>query len=136
MRCNVLNDYALDECNPFRGVDEVHTQMIADTNVRDDCDIALIKGEAFTQDTATRSFQYCGIDIRMHQYVTGTAWPTAITGIDTALLNIDAVRVCHANAFAACSEQMSGQPYGRRFSICSCHGYDGDACILAFGEHR
>ena len=106
MRCYVLNDHALDECNPIRGVDEVHPQMIAYANVRDDGDIALIKGKAFAQDAPTRSFQYCGIDIGMHQYVTGTAWTTAITGIDTALLNIDAVRVCHANAFAAGPEQM------------------------------
>ena len=135
MRCNVLNDHALDECNPIRGVDEVHAQMITDANVGDDCDITLIKGKAFAQDASTRSFQYCGIDIRMHQHVTGTAWPTAITGIDTALFNINAVRVCHAHTFAACPEYVGSQPYSRRFSICSCHGHDGDAGVVAFGEH-
>jgi len=108
MRRNVLNDDALHQSNPISGVDEVHSKVVTDANIRDDCHITLIKRETFAQDASTGSFQYRSIDIWMHQYVPGTAWSTAITSVYASLLNIDAIRVRHANAFAACSQQMGG----------------------------
>ena len=82
--------------------------MITDSEVGDDCDIAFVKSKPFAQDATTRCFKDGCIHIGVHEHIASAARTAAVSGVDAAMFDIDAIGVGHADAFAACFQQVRG----------------------------
>ena len=91
MWCDVLNDYTFNQRQRIDRCNKIHAEVVAHTDVGHNGDITLIKGQAFSQNPTARCFKYCGIDIGVHQDIARTARSTAISSVNAAVLNINAI---------------------------------------------
>ena len=71
--------------------------MVARTHVGHNGDLATIEGQAFSQQTTSRSFKHGGIDIGVHQHIARAARAAAIAIVNLTAVDVDAIGVGHAN---------------------------------------
>ena len=81
--------------------DEIHSQVVAHADIGHDSHVAPVKGQPLSQNATPRGFQNRGIHAGMQQDIACAAGPAAIARINAAMLNVNTIRVGHADSLAA-----------------------------------
>ena len=132
---HVEHDHALEHAQVFQRGDVVQAQVVAAAHVGDDGHLALVEGQAFAQQAATRGFQHRGVDVGVHQHVARAARAGAVAGIGLAAVHVHAVGVGHAHAQALGLEQVGGQAHGGGLAVGAGDGDHRDAAVAAARVH-
>ena len=103
---HIAHDNALENSQIFNGRDVIQTKVVTTANIGDNSDLAAVKCQAFTQHTATCSFQYRSINIGMHQDAQSTLRTSTVARVELVTIGIHTIGVGNAHAKTARGKQM------------------------------
>ena len=131
-RCHVLNHYPFEHSQVFHSGDVVEPQVVATAYVSHYRNITTVKPQTFPQNSPACNFKHGSIHIRVHQNASSAFRSAAIAAVGLPVINVNAIRIRHANAQAMRGKKMGNQPRGGGLAIGSRDSHHWNSAVVDF----